>query len=332
MRRYELKPAWRSVIMLIALLVVGSATQATALEPEKPGRWTFKHPDRPQKAVIVGGSVSAWPRGNYGHFLHAACPNVEIVNRGKARLGAKALHKRVKMQLFKNRKLNLDDGETVWLIFHGGLNSIASPLSTNRWVAKSLKLAHDGGLKTIAMTVGPWGSEADKRWKRAAGLSYRTWTQQSVDFIVGSLTPEEAFGPSRAGTDYEPGERPDIAVNIYDSDLRDRDAAPRTNPRMARYVKVDKWVKRQLRELPDDAREARLQTLTEMAITLPQWFMRKALHAFDHVHPNMEGHRVIASTMCPKMPQAWGCQCDTIPALAWDRKAGKLVVQTDGED
>ena len=47
------------------------------------GRWRFKLDDRPVKAVIVGGSVSAWPRGGYGQFLQAACSRVEPDRRGR---------------------------------------------------------------------------------------------------------------------------------------------------------------------------------------------------------------------------------------------------------
>ena len=30
---------------------------------------------------------------------------------------------------------------------------------------------------------------------------------------------------------------------------------------------------------------------------------------FDHVHPNRDGHRVIAETACPQLPPSWGCHC-----------------------
>jgi len=310
--------------MILLLGLAGFAPPAQAGD-DAPGRWRFKLAERPVKAVIVGGSVSAWPRGGYGQFLQAACSRVEVVNRGKARLGAKALRRRVKSQIFKNRRIDIAGHEATWLIFHGGLNSISTPQATNREVARALKSAHEKGLKTLGLSVGPWGSELDKRWKRAAGLRYRSWTALSVDFLMGRLSPEEAFGPARAGTDFEPGEQPDIAVDIYDSALRDAEAPLREHPRMARFVKVDDWVKRSLKGVKGEAREAKLTELTSEAYALPRWFMKKELHAFDHVHPGMDGHRIIAQTMCPKLPESWGCQCDLLPSLVWDRKAKGLV-------
>jgi hypothetical protein len=312
-----------TAIVTAALLSQPSLAQAG---DDAPGRWRFKLEDRPVKAVIVGGSVSAWPRGGYGQFLQAACSRVEIVNRGKARLGAKALRRRLTSQVFKNRRIDLGGHEATWLIFHGGLNSISTPLATNRQVARALKAAHDKGMKTIGLTVGPWGSEGDKRWRRAGGLRYRAWTALSVEFLMGRLSAEEAFGPSRAGSDYAEGERPDVAVDIYDSLLRDAEAPLRENARMARFVKIDDWVKRTLKGVEGEERQARLATFTEEALGLPRWYMKRELHAFDHVHPGIDGHRVIAQTMCPKLPEAWGCACDTLPTLVWDRKARGLVV------
>ena len=175
-------------------------------------------------------------------------------------MGAKALRRRVKSQIFKNRRIDVGAHEATWLIFHGGLNSISTPQATNREVARALKSAHERGLKTLALSVGPWGSERDKRWKRAAGLRYRAWTALSVTSSWGDLARRH-FGASRAGTEFEAGEQPDIAVDIHDSALRDVDAPLRENPRMARFVKVDDWVKRSLKGVKVK-REAKLAELT----------------------------------------------------------------------
>ncbi|MDP6945647.1 MAG: hypothetical protein QF464_15970, partial [Myxococcota bacterium] len=129
--------------MSSALIVVVLATSAAFAEGERPGRWRFKSEDRPVKAVVVGGSVSAWGRGGYSQFLQATCARVEIVNRGKARLGARALRQRFSKQVLRNRRIDVSAHESFWLIFHGGLNSISTPLSTNRNVARALKAAHD---------------------------------------------------------------------------------------------------------------------------------------------------------------------------------------------
>jgi hypothetical protein len=309
-------------VAVVALLACSFHAQA---EEQRPGRWRFKRADRPVKAVIVGGSVSAWPRGGYGQFLQAGCARVEIVNRGKARLGAKALRQRVKMQVLRNRRIDLSAHESTWLIFHGGLNSIGTPRSTNRNVARALKSAHDKGFKTVGLTVGPWGSEGDKRWRRAGGLRYRTWSQHSVDFLLGRLTPGQAFGPSRTDAEFAEGELPDIAVDLYDSSLRDAQAPLRDAARLERFVTIDDWVKRELKGITGDARAERIAAFTQEARELPRWFMKRDLHAFDHVHPGMQGHRLIAKTICPKMPESWGCDCEMLDGLVWDRKAGGLV-------
>ena len=146
-----------------------------------------------------------------------------------------------------------------------------------------------------------------------------------MDFIMGRLTAEQAFGPSRAGSEFAPGERPDIGVDIYDSGLRDAEAPLRENARMERFVKVDRWVKSELKGMEGDARAERLAAFTELALALPRWFMKREYHAFDHVHPGIEGHRVIAQTMCGQMPDSWGCECSVIPTLEWSRKAKGLV-------
>lgn len=318
-------------VLLLSMAVLAGATVPAlaqpAAAPEKPGRWAFKQPDRPIKAVIVGGSVSAWSRGNYGQYLGAACPRVEIVNRAKARLGAKALRRRFKMQVLRNRRVDVSEHEAVWLIFNGGLNSIGDPLGTNRAVAATLRAATEAGLKTIGLTVGPWGSEGDKRWRGARGLEYREDTQRSVDFLLSRLSPREAFGPSRDA--YEPGDLPDIGVDLYDSALRDAEAELRDAERIANQVRRSQFVKKRLKGLDEAARDSALQTWVERAAAIPRWFMAARYQAFDHIHPNEDGHRVIAQTVCPKLPASWSCDCPAIAQMAYSRPARGVVVPSD---
>ncbi len=326
----------RGFVLKAALVLSGVAplgasplawAQADAGKPkiaaEKRGRWTFEDSARPVKAVLIGGSVAAWPRGGFAQFLEAACPRLEIRRRAKARIGAKQLHERFTKQVLKNRRLRLEDHAEVWLIFMGGLNSIGTPRRTNRYVARTLQDAHRAGLKTMGLTVGPWGSERDRRFKEAAGLRYHHNTRLSVDFTMGRLKPGEAFGAKREGTDFEPGELPDIAVDLYGSPLRDAGAPPRERTRrLERLVAKDKWVKGQLRPLPRGERPARLETLVQEALALPARYLRAELQAFDHIHPNLEGHRIIAQEACAVAPPSWGCQCGAIAAMTWDAKAG----------
>jgi lysophospholipase L1-like esterase len=49
-----------------------------------------------------------------------------------------------------------------------------------------------------------------------------------------------------------------------------------------------------------------------MAADVPRWFMKPDYQAFDHVHPNEEGHRIIAEVTCPKLPASWGCDCSKL--------------------
>ncbi len=49
-----------------------------------------------------------------------------------------------------------------------------------------------------------------------------------------------------------------------------------------------------------------------------------ARNAFDHIHPNTEGHRLMADLACPKMPASWGCDCPLVKTLVWKGKIVKL--------
>lgn len=299
--------------------------------PEPVGTWRFREEDRPVKVVVIGGSVSAWPKGGFGEFVEAACPRVEVVNRGKARLGALQLKKRFQKQVLQNRRVDPKSYESMWMIFNGGLNSVGMPERTNGWVADVLKAAKEAGIGTIALSIGPWGDDSDRRWRGAGGLHYQDVTRLTVDYLMGRLSPEEAFGPEAAGrTEYAAGERPDVAVDLYDSELRDKGAALRDEERTRRQVSLERSVKAELAAIPDEAaRASRLDALVKQAQELPRWYLRSELRAFDHIHPNLDGHRVIAEAMCPKLPAAWGCQCSALPNIAWSAEARGLAPRVE---
>ena len=195
---------------------------------------------------------------------------------------------------------------------------------TNRDVAATLKRAHERGFKTIGLTVGPWGAEHDKRWRGGSGNRYQNKTRLTVDFLMGRLTPQQAFGRS-AEESFLAGQLPDIAVDLYDSGLRDADAALRDEAPTRRRLRYDKELRRALRKLPKEEQDAAMEREVAQALEMPRWFMKKELQAFDHIHPNMEGHRVIAQAACPSLPESWGCQCARLPELSWDRKARALL-------
>lgn len=318
----------RIVQAVVAALLVTLVASSPSTARAERGTWRFKDDTRPIKAVVVGGSVTAWPRGNFGHFLEAACPRVEIALKGKARLGSRALAQRVKDMVIRNYRVKVDEYEEAWLIFQSGLNSIGTPEMVNRDQAAVFEMAHEHGMKVVGLTVGPWGAEHDgRRWAWTHGLTYAGYTRMTVDFVLGRLTPEQALGryaKDRQSPDWTPAERPDIAVDLYyDSPLRDKDAELRDEERTRRFVQRDRAVRAELKALPDDAaREARLAELVAQVREIPRWYMKQDLHAFDHIHPNMEGHRLMAETICPKLPASWSCDCGAIASMEWQRKGG----------
>jgi hypothetical protein len=335
MRRSD--SAWTRALCasVLAAMAVGGVARAEdgaaeAAAPEPVGNWRFRHDDRPVKVVVIGGSVSAWPKGGFGEFVEAACPRVEVVNRGKARLGALDLKRRFQKQVLQNRRIDATKFEAMWVIFNGGLNSVGMPERTNGWVADVLKAAKAAGMGTIAMSIGPWGDETDRRWRGAGGLDYQDMTRRTVDFLMGRLTPEQAFGAEAAGrAAFEPGELPDIAVDVYDSELRDKAAELRDEERTARQVAQAKSVKAELAKLSEGEAGARLAARIAQARELPRWYLRKELRSFDHIHPNMDGHRVMAQTMCPKLPAAWGCNCAAMAGMTWSAEAGGLAPRVE---
>ncbi len=309
-----------AAVMAVLVTAAGAARAA-------PG--PLGDPTRPVKVVVLGGSVSAYGQGGYAQWIPAVCAKVDLVNRAKEKLNAWELRERFKHEVMKDASLGLKarvrDGAEVWLVFLGGLNSVASPDGTNLDVAKTFKAARDAGLKTMGLTINPWGSEKDRRWQGPEGIAYRDYTQRTVDFVMGRLTPAQAFGKAAGGrTAYEAGELPDIAIDIWDSALRHRDAPLRERAKIARLAGRSKWVQARLATVPEAEREAALEALVTAAVALPRYFMRPDFVAFDPIHPNAEGHREIARLMCAKAPASWDCDCRRFERFAWDHRRGKL--------
>jgi len=318
---------------------VGSAARAQAgggehpegpppIAPEEVGTWRFRDPARPHKAVVIGGSVSAWPRGSYSQFLEAACPRVEIVNKGKARIGARQLRERFTKQVLRNLRLRAQrkDFASFTLLFHGGLNSVGTPTLTNEQIRKTFVAAHKHGLRVIALSLNPWGSP--RRWRGGKGLRSFWHTRLAVDFVLGRLDPADALGRyarKRTSPGWVDGELPDGAIDLYDSPLRDAEAPLLAAAPVTRALRADKRLRKRLAAVPEGEREATFARWVETARALPRWWMRRDLRAFDDIHPNLEGHRIIAQLVCPKLPAEWGCQCDALAKMRWDVKAGGLT-------
>lgn len=317
-------PVLRLVLALgVGLLALGLGAEAPPAAAQEVGTWKFAHDDKPTKVVVVGGSVSAYPAGSFSQWLPSACDKIEVVNRGQAKLGAFELRQRFIAQVLKNRRV--DKNAELWLIFLGGLNSVGDPDKTNLEVGKTMRTAKEAGLSTMLVSINPWGAETDRRWKGVEGLAYWEHTQKTVDFGMGRLTPAQALGRHAAelsdggdGQRWVSGALPDIAIDLWDSPMRHRDAAPRDPTKLEREAKRSTWLKKRLATATDP--EAERSRLMGLALELPRWFMRPELMAFDAIHPNAEGHKLIAQAICKKAPPSWGCHCERLDSLAWDRR------------
>jgi len=291
-------------------MAVAPAAVAKPGDGETIGTWAFAT-DRPVKAVLVGGSVAEFP-GGFAEQVQGACSKVEIVNLAKARLGAAAIKQRYEMQVLKNPNLAKGWGGSGerWTIVMGGLNSVGNPEQTNLDVLGIYRAAHGAGLKVMGLTLGPWGDESDKRWAGFAGVRRQDNTRRACQFVMGRLSPAEALGKKAAGQSaWQPGDLPDVSVDLYDSDLRDREADPRPEGPLAATIDGDSEIRPRLEDLPAGDRASERARILAQAREIPRWYLRKDLRSFDHIHPNKEGHRIIAARICAKAPASWGCDC-----------------------
>jgi len=275
------------------------------------GDWTFQT-DRPVKAVLVGGSVAAFPGKGFADQLQGACRNLEVRNLAVAKLSATAIRERFQRQVLDNPALAKGWGGQGpgWVFVLGGLNSVGNPELTNAEVLALYRAARKAGLKVLGLTLNPWGDESDPRWAGFEGVRRQDNTRRAVDFVMGRLTPEQALGRHANGQSrWEPGDLPDIAVDLYDSNLRDRNAPLRDEAPLRATVDSHPVTQARLKDLPPDQRAAMRERLIRQAVEIPRWYLRADLRSFDHIHPNREGHRLIALTICRKAPPEWGCDC-----------------------
>lgn len=292
-----------------------------APEVEPPPTWKFKHKDRKVKVVVLAGSIGAWPKQPYAERFAGLCKHVEVKNLSKVGFGALQLKQRFRQQFLDNPHVNLRDPDNeYWLVFQGGLNSVGTPERTNHDIREMFVLAHAKGLKVVALSLTPWGDDTDKkRWGGVGGLRYQRATRTVVDFVLGTLTPQQALGEyigkraAGAGAPWQAEELPEVAVDLYRSALRDSQAALRDAEALRKALEKDRAWQKQHEALDPAAREAALQAEAEAAAEIPRWFLRADLRSFDHIHPNTEGHRLIAETACPRLPESWGCDCPPAP-------------------
>ncbi|MCB9566855.1 MAG: SGNH/GDSL hydrolase family protein [Myxococcales bacterium] len=303
-----------------------AAGEGEAAAPE-PANWAFRDASRPVKVIVLAGSIGAWPRQPYAERLGEMCRNVEVKNLSKTGFGALQLKQRFRQQVLDNRRVPLgrgDDTSEYWLVFQGGLNSVGMPESTNNHMRELFALAHARGLGVVAFSLTPWGDESDRRrWSGVAGLVYLRYTRKIVDFVLSRLEPADALGDlarkRKAGAEapWEPEELPDVGVDLYSAPyLRDAEAPLRDEAALRRELERDPTWKRRLKDVDEAERTARLDAEAAAAAEIPRWFLRAELRSFDHIHPNVEGHRRIAELACPHLPASWGCACPELPAGA----------------
>ena len=297
----------------------GSAAEAPP--PEPPPTWRFKLADRPVKVVVLAGSIGAWPKQPYAERVAKLCRNVEVKNLSKVGFGAFQLRQRFKQQVLDRLGALKQPGNEYWLVFQGGLNSVGTPERTNHDIREMFVLAHSRGFKVVGLTLTPWGDDSDKRWAGAGGLKYLRATTRVVDFVLGALTPAEALGEfagrraAGAEAGWQPEEQAEVAVDLYRSALRAESAPPRDVEAMERALAKDRgWSAAHAKQDPD-ARAAALRSDAAATAEIPRWFLREELRSFDHIHPNADGHRLIAEAACPRLPASWGCECPTAPPV-----------------
>lgn len=317
---------WRRAGVGAAVLVVLAwtgevASQDPEPEEEPPPTWRFKKADRPVKVVVLAGSIGAWPRRPYAEHVQGMCSQVEVKNLSKAGEGAFALRQRFMSQFVQNGYVNLKDPNfEYWLVFQGGLNSVGTPEKTNKEIRQLFLSAHQRGIEVVGLSLTPWGEDGDKRrWAGIAGLEYKRHTQIVVDYVVGRLTPKQALGSYRSSRPdpegpWDPAELADVGIDLYDSDLRDRNAALRDVAKLRAALAKDKNWLADHATLDEAALARALDEQAQLAAEIPRWFMRPELHSFDHIHPNEQGHALIAEIACPQLPASWGCTCPNATA------------------
>ncbi|MGB1016902.1 MAG: hypothetical protein ACPG4T_22370, partial [Nannocystaceae bacterium] len=165
------------------------ATAAPAEDP--PPTWRWRKADRKIKVVALAGSIGAWPRDPYSKRIENLCKNVEVKNLSKTGYGAYALKKRFKTHVLQHPAARArGEGEEAWLLFQGGLNSVAMPEQTNHHIHDLIMRAHKRNINVLLLSLTPWGDDLDKRFRAPAhALKLIRDTRAVVEFAAGNPTP-----------------------------------------------------------------------------------------------------------------------------------------------
>jgi hypothetical protein len=300
-------------------LLLATVLSSPADDAEPPGG-RFARDDRPVKVVVIAGSIGAYQKDPYHRRLAKVCANIEVENLSKAAIGALAMKKRFRDLVLNNPRLRPKDGDEgeYWVMLGAGINNLYAPESANHHFKNLIVLAHMEGMKVVALSPSPWGSDRSKKHAGLDGLRRKQATHLVTDFLLGRLDARTALGkyadkrPAGADGEWVALERPDIAVDLYDSDLRDRDAALRDADALRAALEKDRAWNRAHEGDDEATRAAALGADAKAAAEVPRWFMKPELRAFDDVHPNTKGHRIIARTTCPLLPERWACDCSAL--------------------
>jgi len=296
--------------MLIGFAVVPVTLSARTMESAVGWKTA-----RPVKAVVVGASIAAYYAGNFGEQLQGACSNLEVVNLAHQKDKAREIRHRFEEKFLKNRGLfRRAPGREYWALVLGGLNEIWAPERVNLQLLVMFRKAHAAGVKVAGLSLTPWGSDGDRRrWRGIAGLQTHLDTRKVVDFVLGRLSPKEALGRYAGDMrQWADGDLPDLKVDLWDSDLRDRNARIRPAAPLKKALHRSlKW-RRRVGRLPKNERKAQWNRLLDTARKVPRHYLRRDLRSFDSTHPNREGHRIIAARICAHAPASWGCDCSAL--------------------
>ena len=302
------------------LLLYAALATRSAGDGDGPPTWRFEAADKPVKVVVIAGSVGAWPKQPYHERLADVCVNIEVENLSKTGIGAFAMKQRFKQQVLDNPSIapKKAAGEEYWVLLAAGVNNLYAPQAANHHLKNIIVLAHLAGMKTVALSPTPWGSAKDKRHAGLEGLRRRDATHLVTDFLLGRLPAQAALGdkaaqrPAGAAAPWTALEQPDVAIDMFDSPLRDKGAAARDIATLRKALLANRAWRDAHADEDDATRTAALENDAKRASEVPQWFMQPHLRAFDGVHPNADGHRIMATVACPALPASWGCSCDAL--------------------
>ena len=303
-------------VLAVASVVPAQQRRLPGYASEEPD-WRFSRHDRPVKVVILAGSIGAFYTQPYGRLLQEWCVNTEVRNLSRVGEGALQLASRFQHEVLENHNIPIGAPHyELWVLFGGGMNSVGIPQRTNRAVLGVVRRAHQRHVGVVAFTLTPWGTTGDEddRWAYANAARTLRFTRTVVDFVMGRLSPRGALGDlvsgrGRGEADWTEEERPDVAIDLYDSPLRDRDATPWNIDEVRAAIESDARWRRDTAQLSNEERAQRLERDARLVSEAPRWFLRPEYRSFDHIHPNREGHEVIARTACPQLPESWGCRC-----------------------